>query len=89
MLCNSNGVLPHLQMGVAVMGLVEDFHYSLCNKYKYIFCPIWNLLCVNGNLKTNFSKKNPIQPLKGVLPICKLLFPNGSYRNWVCRALWA
>ena len=25
----------------------------------------------------------------GVLPICKLLFPNGSYRNGVCRALWA
>ena len=24
-----------------------------------------------------------------MLPICKLPFPNGSYRNGVCRALWA
>ena len=24
-----------------------------------------------------------------MLPICKLLFPNGSYCNGVCRALWA
>ena len=24
-----------------------------------------------------------------MLPICKLVFPNGSYRNEVCRALWA
>ena len=34
-------------------------------------------------------KKNPKQPPNGVLPIFKLLFPNGSYRNGVCRALWA
>ena len=34
-------------------------------------------------------KKNPIQPPNGVLPICKLPFPNESYRNGVCRALWA
>ena len=25
----------------------------------------------------------------GVLPICKLPFPNGSYRNGVSRAIWA
>ena len=25
----------------------------------------------------------------GVLPICKLPFPNASNRNEVCRALWA
>ena len=31
MLCNENGVLPHLQMGVAMMGFVEDFCYSLHN----------------------------------------------------------
>ena len=30
-LCNKNGVLPHLQMGVAVTGFVEDFCYSLYN----------------------------------------------------------
>ena len=36
-----------------------------------------------------FLKKSPIQHPNGVLPICKLPFPNGSYRNGVCRALWA
>ena len=30
-LCNGNGVLPHLQMGVAVMGFVENFRYGLHN----------------------------------------------------------
>ena len=40
--------------------------------------------------KNKFFKKDPIlQPLNGVLPICKLLFPNGSYCNGICRALWA
>ena len=24
-----------------------------------------------------------------MLPVCKLPFPNGSYRNGVCRTLWA
>ena len=38
--------------------------------------------------KENFEK-NPIQLPNGVLPICKLPFPNGSYRNGVCRGLWA
>ena len=46
-------------------------------------------LCENRNLKTNFSKKNHIQSPDGVLPIRKLPFLNGSYRNGVCRALWA
>ena len=27
-LYDGNGVLPHLQIGVAVMGFVEDFRYS-------------------------------------------------------------
>ena len=30
-----------------------------------------------------------MQPPNGVLSIYKLPFPNGSYRNGVCRALWA
>ena len=53
------------------------------DKNKYIFCPIWNLLCENGNLKRNFSKKKHIQTPNGVLLIFKLPFPNGSYRNRV------
>ena len=31
MLCNGNGVLPHFQMEVTVMGFVEDFRYSSHN----------------------------------------------------------
>ena len=31
MLCNGNGVLRHLRMGVALMGFVEDFRYGLHN----------------------------------------------------------
>ena len=36
-----------------------------------------------------FFKKDLISSPNVVLPICKLLFPNGSYCNEVCRALWA
>ena len=46
MLCNRNGAISHLQ---TEMGFVEDFRYSLYNWWKYIFCPIWNLLCENRN----------------------------------------
>ena len=35
------------------------------------------------------SKKSHIQTPNGVLLIFKLPFPNGSYLNGVCRALWA
>ena len=47
------------------MGFVEDFHYSLYNLWDYIFCPIWNLLYKNRNLKTIFSKKILYSPLMG------------------------
>ena len=36
-----------------------------------------------------FFKKSHIQTPNGVLLIFKLPFPNGSYCNGVCRALWA
>ena len=39
--------------------------------------------------ESKFFKKNCIQHPNGVLTICKLPFPNGSYRNGVWRALWA
>ena len=39
--------------------------------------------------ENNYFKRNLIQPSNGELSICKLLIPNGSYRNGVCRALWA
>ena len=84
-LCNGNGAISRLQTET---GFVEDFRYSLYNWLKYIFCPIWNLLCENRNLKRNFENSH-IQNLNGVLLIFKLPFPNGSYRNGVFRALWA
>ena len=62
MLCNRNGAIFHLQ---TEMEFVEDIRYSLYNWWKYIFCPIWNLLCENGNLKRNFSKKVLYNPLMG------------------------
>ena len=34
MLCNGNGVFSLSQMGVAVMGFVEDFRYGLHNSKK-------------------------------------------------------
>ena len=60
MLCNWNGAISHLQ---TEMGFVEDFHYSLHNSKKYIFYPIWNHLCENGNLKANFWKNILYNPL--------------------------
>ena len=35
-----------------------------------------------------YQKKSYTNP-NGVLFVFKLPFPNGSYRNGVCRALWA
>ena len=53
------------------------------------FLPHLESLYGNGNLKKGISKKYPIQPPNAVPSISKLPFPNGSYRNGVCRALWA
>ena len=39
--------------------------------------------------RESFQKKNHTQTPNGMLLIFKLPFPNGSYRNGVCRALWA
>ena len=39
-------------------------------------------------VENKFFEKYPIQPPNGVLPICKLPFPNGSYCNGVFKALW-
>ena len=63
---------------------------TACTIDKNTFsAPIWNLLCQNGNLNRIFSKKVLYNTINGVLLIFKLPFPNGSYHNGVCRALWA
>ena len=58
-------------------GIFEDFRYSLYNWQKYIFCPIWNLLCENGNLKRNFSKKVLYNPPMGCFPFANYHFQMG------------
>ena len=56
---------------------------------KILFLPyLESFMCKRKFEKRNL-KKYPIQPPNGVLPIGKLPFPNGSYRNGVCKALWA
>ena len=64
-----------------------DFCCGLHDPWKYIFYPIWNFYVRTEILKQIFQK-NPTQPLNGMLSICKLLFPNGSYHIGACRALW-
>ena len=49
MLCNGNGVLPHLQMGVAIMGFVEDFHYGL-NNFKNTFSAPFGIFYVKTEI---------------------------------------
>ena len=74
MLCNGNGAFFHLQ---TEMGFFEDSCYSLYNWWKYIICPIWNLLCKNGNLMGNFSKKVIYKPLMGCSLFSNSLFQMG------------
>ena len=56
---------------------------------KIDFLPHLESFMCKQKFESKFFIKNPIQSHNGVLPICKLPFPNGSYRNGVCRALWA
>ena len=60
---------------------------TACVIHKNIFSAPFGI--ENGILKKRNFKIYPIQPPNGVLPICKLPFPNGSYLNGVCRAPWA
>ena len=48
--------------------------------------PYFNSAYVIGGCKLNTAT---VQPPNGMLYICQLLFPNGSYPNGVFRALWA
>ena len=51
---------------------------TACTIDENIFCPIWNLLCENGNLRRNFSKKVIYKPLMG----CSL-FSNSHFQTGV------
>ena len=76
-LCKGNRVSLHLEMGVAVMGFIEDFHYGLHNSWKYIFCPIWNLLYEKGNFKKEISKNILCNPPMGCFPFANSRFQMG------------
>ena len=62
---------------------------TACKIDKDTFSAPFGIFYVNQKFEKKFFKKSPIQPPNGVLPICNLPFPNGSYSNRVCRALWA
>ena len=56
---------------------------------KMYFLPHLESFMWERKFEKKFFKKSPIQPPNGVLFIFKLPFLNGSYRNGVCRGLWA
>ena len=55
---------------------------------KIYFLPHLESYMLEWKFDNKFFKKSSIKHPNGVLLIFKLPFPNGSYRNRVCRALW-
>ena len=56
---------------------------------KIHFLPHFEYFMCKQKFQSQFLKKDQTQPSNGVLPTWKLQFPNGSYRNGICWALWA
>ena len=69
-------------------GICWGLPLQLVQLIKIHFLPHLESFMLERKFEKKFLKKSPIQHPNGVLPICKLPFPNGSYRNGVCRALW-
>ena len=86
MLCNGNGAISHLQ---TEMGFVERLLLQLAQLIKVHFLPNLESFMWERKFEKSFFKKSPLQPPNGALLIFKLPFLNGSYRNGVCKALWA
>jgi len=70
-------------------GICWGLPLQLVQLIKIHFLPHLESFMWERKFEKNFFKKNPIQPPNGALLIFKLPFPNGSYCNEVCRALWA
>ena len=70
-------------------GICWGLPLQLVQLIRIHFLPHLESFMWERKFKKNIFKKSPIQPPNGVLLIFKLPFPNGSYRNGVCRALWA
>ena len=60
MLYNSNGILPHLQMEVAVMGFDEDLLGRLSEFMKIQFLPQLECFICKQKFEYNFFKNDPI-----------------------------
>ena len=60
-----------------------------CTIHKNTFSAPFGIFYVKTEIWKETFQKSPLQTSNGVLLIFKLPFPNGSYRNRVCRALWA
>ena len=58
-------------------GIFWGLPLQLVQLMKIHFCPIWKLLCENGNLKRNFSKKVPYNPPMGCFPFTNYHFQTG------------
>ena len=72
-------------MEVAVMGFVEDFCYG--SQFIKNLPNLKSFMC-RRKFENKFFKINPLPPPLGVLLICKLPSPNGSYPNGVYGAFW-
>ena len=70
-------------------GICWGLPLQLVQLIKIHFLPHLESFMWERKFEKKFFKKSLIQSPNGVQPICKLPFPNGSYRNGVCRALWA
>ena len=70
-------------------GICWGLPLQLAQLIKVHFLPHLESFMWERKFEKTFFKKSHIQNPNGVLLIFKLPFPNGSYRNGVCRALWA
>ena len=62
---------------------------TACTIDKNAFSAPFGISYMRTEIWKEFFLKSHIQPPNGVYLVFKLPFPNGSYRNGVCRGLWA
>ena len=70
-------------------GICWGLLLQLVQLIKIHFLPHLESFMRERKFEKIFFKKSHLQTPNVVLLIFKLPFPNGSYRNGVCRALWA
>ena len=70
-------------------GIYSGLPLQLVRLIKIHFLPHLESFMWEQKFEKNFFKKSHIQTPNGVLLVFNLPFPNRSYRNGVCRGLWA